>query len=132
MSTADKISVQVQLSVAGDASKTWYWAPATGSGTWKLKGARFTPSSAGAVTANDTNYMDLSVKKSSTVVAHRDSLVASGALVAGTPVDLPITGTGKDLEFSPTAPCVVLADGTPGSGQAVDGILDLQFEQVGR
>ena len=131
MST-DIIHAQVQISVAGDATKTWYWAPATGSGTYKLRGARFTPSSAGAVTAKDTNYADLSLKKSSTVVAHRDTLVASGALVAGTPVDLPITGSGTNLEFSPTAPVVILADGTPGSGQPLDGILDMELEKVGR
>lgn len=51
-----------------------------------------------AVTADNTNYITLAVKKASTTLVSRATNVAGGGMVVGTLITLTITGTGSDLE----------------------------------
>ena len=130
MALIDTIPLFVQLSVAGDATKTW--SAVLPSGVWRCASATFDPSSAGAVTANDSNYAALTVKKGSTTVASVNTTVATGASwVAGTPAALTVSGTGTDAEFTGgTDDVVIEADGTAGTGQPIDGILLVVFQKI--
>lgn len=129
MALIDTLPVFVQFAVAGDASKTW--SVPLPSGVWQVKSAVFDPSSAGAVTANDTNYSGIYVKKGSTTIASRETTTAGGGLVAGTEAALTVSGTGANLEFTGgTDDLVCVGDGTPGTGQPVDGILRVDLVKI--
>jgi hypothetical protein len=85
----------------------------------ELQRAAINPSD--AVTANDTNYKTFTLKKASTdVVTPVPTTVAGGSMVAGTAVDLVISGTGKNLELAPGESFIFTATHTA-SGVAFRG-----------
>lgn len=113
--------------IAADTTEEWY-AAIPWPGTWKLVKAYLT--SMTARTAHATNYVTVTLKKSTTsIAAFSTDTATTDDLVAGTPVELAITGTGTDLEFA-QGTAIGIHKTDPGTGLALDGSVDMCFEQV--
>tara|TARA_R110000868_G_scaffold122400_1_gene324249 strand:- start:9218 stop:9595 length:378 start_codon:yes stop_codon:yes gene_type:complete len=82
-----------------------------------------------SVSASDTDYITLTVKKGSTTLLSRATTVAGGALTAGTVVAATITGTGGDLERA-AAGVFEVAVAKAGTGPAYDIDVVLVMEGV--
>ena len=82
-----------------------------------------------SVTADNTNYITLTVKKASTTLVSRATNVAGGGMVAGTPIVLTLTGTGADLEQD-AAGIFEVAVAKAGTGPAYDFDVVAVFEGV--
>jgi hypothetical protein len=97
--------------------------------TLKLVRAAIMPST--AVTADDTDYLTVTLKKGAagTELGSFTTQITGGAeLVKGTATEFTLTATGKDLEFTSSS-CVelVVADSS-GSAAPLDGSITLVFE----
>ena len=82
-----------------------------------------------SVTANDTNYITLTVKKGSTTLVTRTTTVAGLGMVAGTVESMPITGAGADLERA-AAGVFAVAVAKAGTGPAYDFDVVVVYEGV--
>lgn len=82
-----------------------------------------------SVSAHDTNYITLTVKKGSTTLLSRATTVAGGAMTAGTVIAATITGTGGDLERAP-AGVFEVAVAKAGTGPAYDIDVVVVYEGV--
>ena len=93
----------------------------------KIKRVYFIPNV--SVTADDTNYITLTVKKGSTTLVSRATTVAGGAMTAGTVIAATITGTGGDLERA-AAGVFEVAVAKAGTGPAYDIDVVVVYEGV--
>ena len=93
----------------------------------KIKRVYFIPNV--SVTADDTNYITLTVKKGSTTLVSRATTVAGGAMTAGTVIAATITGTGGDLERA-AAGVFEVAVAMAGTGPAYDIDVVVVYEGV--
>lgn len=82
-----------------------------------------------AVTADNTNFITLTVKKASTTLVSRATTVAGGGMVVGTLITLSITGTGADLEQD-SAGVFEVAVTKSGTGPAYDFDVVCVYEGV--
>ena len=82
-----------------------------------------------SVSAHDTNYITLTVKKGSTTLLSRATTTAGGAMTAGTVITGTITGTGGDLERA-AAGVFEVAVAKAGTGPAYDIDVVVVFEGV--
>jgi hypothetical protein len=82
-----------------------------------------------AVTADNTNYITVTVKRGSTTLATRTTTVAGLGMVAGTVESLTITGTGGDLERAASGVFEVAVAKT-GTGPAYDFDVVVVYEGV--
>jgi len=82
-----------------------------------------------SVSASDTDYITVTVKKASTTLASRATTVAGGALTAGTKVEMSITGTGGDLETT-AGGVFAVAVAKAGTGPAYDLDIIVVYEGV--
>lgn len=82
-----------------------------------------------SVSAHDTNYITLTVKKGSTTLLSRATTVAGGAMTAGTVIAATITGTGGDLERA-AAGVFEVAVAKAGTGPAYDIDVVVVYEGV--
>jgi len=94
----------------------------------KIKKLRVVP--VVSVSTHASNYITITVKKASTTLATFTTNSSGGAaLTAGTPVDLTITGSGKDLEIADGG--VITVDVTKaGTGPAYEFFAEAQMEPV--
>lgn len=119
MSTQQRIHISLAFAeIAAGTGEDWY-VPIAEPGTWKLEKCYFVPWT--NETANDTNYTTLSVLNGSTSLGAEATTTAdTGNLTAGTPIEIVLTGTGKDLEFSQGG-AIHFRKAESGTGLAVDG-----------
>jgi len=104
--------------VAAGTDQVWY-VPVPMPGTWKLEKMYFTSDT--ARTAHATNNTDISVENATTEIASEVTTAGdTGNLVAGTAIELAITGTGTSLEFAQGG-SITLKKTDGGAGLALDG-----------
>lgn len=75
-----------------------------------------------AITANDTDYITLTIKKGSTTLATQNTKITGGAaMVAGTPITMTLgaNGVGANLELA-SAGVFDVAVASSGAGKAYD------------
>jgi hypothetical protein len=82
-----------------------------------------------SVTASDTNYITLTVKKGATTLLSRATTVAGTGMIAGTVIAATITGTGGDLERG-AAGVFEVAVAKAGTGPAYDIDVVVVYEGV--
>lgn len=126
---SDQVSITVVAATAGtDDAKTTEWTrPHAG----RVTGIRFVPDR--AVTANDTNYADISVEIGGTEIASEVTTTAdTGSLVKNTPIDLALTADGADLEVSSGTDIEGLLTKV-GTGVAIGGefIVTVKYDRIG-
>lgn len=93
----------------------------------KIKRIYFIPNV--SVSAHDTNYITLTVKRGATTLVSRATTVAGGAMTAGTVIAATITGTGGDLERA-AAGVFEVAVAKAGTGPAYDIDVVVVYEGV--
>jgi hypothetical protein len=82
-----------------------------------------------SVTASDTNYITLTVKKGATTLLSRATTVAGTGMIAGTVIAATITCTGGDLERG-AAGVFEVAVAKAGTGPAYDIDVVVVYEGV--
>lgn len=98
-------------------------------GVWRLEKAYFVAGT--AVTANATNYTDLSIKIGANEVASEATTVAdTGNIAASAAEELVLTGTGTALEATGQSTVITVLKTDAGTGVAIDGSFCLSFVQV--
>jgi hypothetical protein len=113
--------------VAANTGEDLY-APIAAAGTWKLRKVYFTPWT--NRTADDANYTTFSVLKGATSLgAEAVTTSDTGNLVAGTAVEIVLTGSGKDLEFAQGS-SIHFKKADTGTGLALDGAFSAELVQV--
>lgn len=93
----------------------------------KIKRIYFVPNV--SVSAHDTNYITLTVKKGSTTLVSRATTTAGGPMTAGIVIAATITGTGGDLERA-AAGVFEVAVAKAGTGPAYDIDVVVVYEGV--
>ena len=121
---ADRVSLVLDMNIAAGTDEDRYVG--VPSGQWLLKGVQYVPAT--AVSANDTNNVTLTVNNGSDAVASRQTDVAGGAFVEGTPVSLSLTA-GKRLEFVGGTDAINVDVFTTGSGAVADGAFLFEMEK---
>lgn len=114
--------------IAAGTDEAWY-LPIPLDETYRLSAVYFT--SMTARTANDTNYTTITVQTGATVIATQTTKITggSGDLVAGTAIAIPVTGTGKNLEFS-LGDSIGILKTDAASGLALDGTFALVLTAI--
>jgi hypothetical protein len=102
--------------------------PCVSGETLKLVRAAVMPAT--ALSANDTNYLTLTVKKGAggtSLGSFTTQATGGQALVKGTAIEFALTATGKDLEFT-ASNCVEFVVADAASTADFDGSVVLVFE----
>lgn len=130
MGSVDRIQLTLAFAeVAAGTGQTWY-VPIAAPGTWLLKKAYFVSET--ARTANDTNFTDISLENGGTEIASEQTTTSdTGNLVAGTAIELALTGSGQDLEFD-QGDSITIKKTEGGTGLALDGCFCFDLVNVVR
>ena len=130
MASPDVVYQFIDIVQAAAAAENRYLEPPGASGSvWRCTSARFTPAT--AVTAHDTDYVTLALKKGATTVFSKNTKVTGGsAFVAGTPLALTAGSTVKGDEFTVGTNVLDIDIAPAGGGKVCDGSLKLRWEQL--
>ena len=126
--TPDRREISLYMPIVAAGTDTHNGIRWPFAGTWRVESAYFLPDV--AVTANDTNYKDISVELGGTEIASEQTTTGdTGDLVQGTALELALTVGGSSLEFEQGDS--VVAKGTAGgSGVVLHGSVTLLVQQI--
>lgn len=127
---SDRQWLSIDFNIAADASDVRY-ACVPSPGEWKLERAYFVPAT--TVATHGTAYGTLTLKKGAggTSLGSLTTNSSGGAAwTAGTPSAFTLADS-TDVEFTGGTDCLeITADGTAGTGAAVDGCVVCEFVKL--
>lgn len=126
MALDEYVYSSVFLADAANAAKDYYATP-LGTGEYQPDAVVYTPSSAGAVAIDGTNYRTITLTSGGVTIATITTFTGGTAFVAGTPISATIAGLAS---CTGNTDAVKIATTYAGTGGAANGTLQIRWVKV--
>lgn len=116
------------IAAAGTAARV-YFAPSSLVSGQKLKPKSISMIPNVDTATNGTDYVTVAAYKGASTAITDNQVTSSVGFTAGTAIEMPITGTGTNLEITQASPLSVRVAHS-GSGKAVNATVIVEFEVI--